>query len=55
MWQENLDLRQKIKHPYSKSNEEEDNKTLGIRYLVKEDKLYGMASIDFPRRKKKNG
>lgn len=32
---------------------EEDNKALGVGYLVEEDKLYVMASINFSRRKKK--
>ncbi|KAK7879276.1 hypothetical protein WMY93_033942 [Mugilogobius chulae] len=32
---------------------EEDNKALGVGYLVKEDKLYVMTSINFSKRKKK--
>lgn len=32
---------------------EEDNKALGVGYLVDEDKLYVMASVNFSRRRKK--
>ncbi|XP_027138459.1 uncharacterized protein LOC113746562 [Larimichthys crocea] len=32
---------------------EEDNKALGVGYLVREDKLFVMVSINFSRRKKK--
>ncbi|XP_058476292.1 uncharacterized protein LOC131448154 [Solea solea] len=32
---------------------EEDNKALGVGYLVQEDKLFVMASINFSKRKKK--
>lgn len=32
---------------------EEDNKALGVGYLVQEDKLFVMASINFSRRRKK--
>lgn len=32
---------------------EEDNKALGVGYLVEEDKLYVMTSINLSRRRKK--
>ncbi len=32
---------------------EEDNKALGVGYLVQEDELFVMVSINFSRRKKK--
>lgn len=52
--QENLDLRQKNEIlTVPNQMKEENNKALGIGYLVEEDKLYVMASINFSRRKKK--